>query len=92
MLLAGVLAGLGPGKSLVDCATLEAKHMKEFHAAATKKGARFLGESIVMQVFCPYHHHHRSFCPCMVISCLVLNPTLNIRERLIESGDSRLVC
>lgn len=38
----GVLAGMEPGKALVDCATLEVKDMKEFDQAVKSKGGRFL--------------------------------------------------
>jgi len=38
----GVLAGVGPGTNLVDCATLEVKDMQSFDAAVREKGGRFL--------------------------------------------------
>ena len=38
----GVLAAMGAGKSLVDCATLTPERMAEMHAAVTAKGGRFL--------------------------------------------------
>ena len=38
----GVLAGVRPGKTLVDCATLEVKDMQEFDQAVKGKGGRFL--------------------------------------------------
>ncbi|CAN0161484.1 unnamed protein product [Ascophyllum nodosum] len=38
----GVLAGLSPGKGLVDCATLEVEDMQDMYGEATGKGAKFL--------------------------------------------------
>lgn len=38
----GVLAGVGPGHSIVDCATLRPSDMKGMHEAVKAKGGRFL--------------------------------------------------
>lgn len=38
----GVLAGVQPGKALVDCATLEARDMQKTDQAVKSKGGRFL--------------------------------------------------
>jgi len=38
----GVLAGVGPGKSIVDCATLTPERMAEMAAAVHAKGGKFL--------------------------------------------------
>ena len=38
----GILAGLGPNKSIVDCATLAVSDMERLNQQVTAKGARFL--------------------------------------------------
>mmetsp|Transcript_19969 Transcript_19969/g.51832 ORF Transcript_19969/g.51832 Transcript_19969/m.51832 type:complete len:292 (-) Transcript_19969:58-933(-) len=38
----GTLAGVGPGKMIVDCATLDPATMIKFHAEINAKGGRFL--------------------------------------------------